>query len=128
MSIVVEEADESEFWLEFALEEGIVNKVDAENYYMKPIKSLQFSLQQDEHHNKTKKPSKNHKSQITSHFTNHQSHFTLHQSSITSHFTNPKSQMSSHIPGAIIIEGHVQGLSNARALGEVGILYMLWIK
>jgi len=30
MSIVVEEADESEFWLEFALEEGIVNKVDAE--------------------------------------------------------------------------------------------------
>jgi len=29
--------------------------------------------------------------------------------------------MSSHIPGAIIIEGHVQGLSNARALGEVGI-------
>ncbi len=98
MSIVVEEADESEFWLEFALEEGIVNKVDAENYYMKPIKSLQFSLQQDEHHNKTKSQSKNHKSQITlhtspiinriSHFTNRQSHFTLHKSQIPNVFSH----------------------------------------
>ncbi|MBN1183890.1 MAG: hypothetical protein JXB49_16475, partial [Bacteroidales bacterium] len=29
--------------------------------------------------------------------------------------------MNKSLPGAIIIEGHVQGLSNARSLGEAGI-------